>query len=154
MVTCRQRGFSVVYQSEDIEIYNDLIEIVRRCDVTPSMGDLMLIVGKYFQGFPYVGNTLEREGEESLVINLREFDCFTFVENAVALAWIIKKGKSEFDDYVDALERIRYRDGILDGYSSRLHYFSDWLFDNGQKGIVKDITAYGGGNHSLRKSTI
>jgi hypothetical protein len=29
----------------------------------------------------------------------------------------------------------------LQGYSSRLHYFSDWIHDNQKKGIVRDVTA-------------
>jgi hypothetical protein len=67
------------------------------------------------------------------------------VENVVVLAKLIEKGKSAFEDYGAALERIRYRHGLLKWYSSRLHYFSDWLYDNGQKGILKDITGEIGG---------
>ena len=33
----------------------------------------------------------------------------------------------------------------MDGYPSRLHYFTDWIADNEQKGVVKDITRDIGG---------
>ena len=34
---------------------------------------------------------------------------------------------------------------LLDGFASRLHYFSDWLFDAGAKGFLCDVTADLGG---------
>ena len=39
-----------------------------------------------------------------------------------------------------ALQCIRYRNGKQVGYVSRLHYFSDWIKDNEQKGIVHERT--------------
>jgi hypothetical protein len=39
----------------------------------------------------------------------------------------------------------------LQGYSSRLHYFSDWIHDNQKKGVVRDVTAKIGGR-PLRKA--
>lgn len=130
----------MVYNTLDIEIYNDLIKtVLRRSSETTPMGDLMIIIGTYFLGFPYIGKTLEEEAER-LVINLREFDCFTFVENATALARLVKIGKIDFNDYMAALKRVRYRDGRVSGYTSRLHYFSDWFIDNEKKGIVRAIT--------------
>jgi hypothetical protein len=39
----------------------------------------------------------------------------------------------------------------LQGYSSRLHYFSDWIHDNQKKGILKDVTRKIGGR-PLRKA--
>ena len=50
----------------------------------------MLEIGKFFLGTPYVAGTLETKGAEHLVVNLREYDCVTFVENVVALAWHCK----------------------------------------------------------------
>ncbi|MGZ6276711.1 MAG: N-acetylmuramoyl-L-alanine amidase-like domain-containing protein [Syntrophales bacterium] len=136
----------MIFQPEDRAIHDDIIRSFRnQGERTRPMGELMLAVGKYFLGFPYVSYTLEREGGETLVINLRELDCFTFVENVVALAGPISKGRSAFRDYATQLKMIRYRSGILGGYSSRLHYFSDWLYDNEKKGIVIDVTRRAGG---------
>ena len=131
----------MIYQPDDRDIHDDLVSsFQKQGERTRPVGDMMLAVGKYFLGFPYGSDTLERKGRETLVINLREFDCFTFVENVVALSGLITEGKSPFRSYAAQLKKIRYRNGILKGYSSRLHYFSDWLYDNEKKGIVADIT--------------
>jgi hypothetical protein len=108
-------------------------------------GELVVAAGSAFLGAPYAAGTLQREEAEELVINLRAFDCVTFVENAVVLAGLIRAGKTRFADFAAALERIRYRGGCRMGYPSRLHYFTDWLRDNGRKGIVRDITRKLGG---------
>jgi hypothetical protein len=141
----------VIYQPEDRAIHDDLVRSFhKQGERTRPIGELMLEVGNYFLGFPYASHTLEGQGRETLVINLREFDCFTFVENVVALAALISKGKSAFMNYTSQLKRIRYRQGIAKGYSSRLHYFSDWLYDNEKKGILKNVTRRAGGE-SFRK---
>jgi hypothetical protein len=106
---------------------------------------LVAEVGARFLGVPYAAATLECARPEELVVNLRAFDCVTFVENAVVLAGLIAAGKRDFADYLAALERVRYRRGRLDGYASRLHYFTDWLRDNSRKGILRDVTAEIGG---------
>ncbi|HEX7535218.1 MAG TPA: N-acetylmuramoyl-L-alanine amidase-like domain-containing protein [Syntrophales bacterium] len=136
----------MIFQPEDRAIHHDImLSFHNQGERTRAMGELMLAVGHYFLGFPYASHTLEREGRETLVINLRELDCFTFVENVVALAGLICKGKSAFRNYAAQLKKMRYRSGILRGYSSRLHYFSDWLNDNEKKGIVIDVTRRAGG---------
>jgi hypothetical protein len=98
-----------------------------------------------------VVGTLEAKGAERLVINLREFDCFTFVENVVALAWCLKSRQESFEGFRRVLKKTRYRNGRMQGYSSRLHYFSDWIYDNQKKGIVRDVTADIGGR-PMRKT--
>ena len=109
----------MIYQPEDRAIYDDFVRsLCKEGEGTRAVGESMLDVGKYFLGFPYVSHTLEREGRETVVINLREFDCFTFVENVVALAGLISKGKSHFMSYAAQLKKIRYRHGISKGYSS------------------------------------
>jgi len=130
----------------DIKIIQDLLRPGRwEGQTLKSSGELALTVGAYFLKTPYVAGTLEQEKGESLQINLRQLDCFTFVENTMALARLIRLGKSSFADFAASLEAIRYRKGLLDGYSSRLHYFSDWLYDNQKKGWIKDITKEIGG---------
>lgn len=109
------------------------------------IGDAIGEVGKSFIGTDYVAGTLDKNMSEGLVINLTGLDCVTFVENCLVFARCIKKGKTSFDDYKAELKNIRYREGKIDGYSSRLHYFCDWIYDNEQKGVVKNITADIGG---------
>lgn len=110
-----------------------------------STGELILKIGNDFKGIPYVGNTLDKNTEEDLVVNLRELDCTTFVENCLAIARTIKSGKPSFERFTGELEKIRYRDGRLNGYGSRLHYFGEWIKDNQSKGIVEDISGKLGG---------
>lgn len=95
-------------------------------------------VGRSFIGSPYKAHTLEQGEHESLVINLQEFDCTTFVETCLALSTSFKMGGYTFDSYQYILKRIRYREGYIDGYNSRLHYFTDWITDNSVSGYVKD----------------
>lgn len=102
-------------------------------------------VGKVFLGTEYVAGTLDKNNKENLVVYVTGLDCVTFVENALVMSRMIKKGQSSFEDYKKELEYIRYRNGVMDGYPSRLHYFTDWIFDNQQKGVVKDITQEIGG---------
>lgn len=109
------------------------------------IGDAIGEVGKSFIDTDYVAGTLDKNMSESLVVNLTGLDCVTFVENCLTFARCVKLGKTSFDDYKSELKKIRYRDGQLDGYASRLHYFCDWIYNNEDKGIVKNITADIGG---------
>ncbi|MBP8980316.1 MAG: DUF1460 domain-containing protein [Syntrophobacterales bacterium] len=43
------------------------------------------------------------------------------------------------------LRTLRYRDGVIAGFASRLHYFSDWLGENERKGLIRNVTARLGG---------
>jgi hypothetical protein len=84
-----------------------------------------------------VAHTLEVVGEtEELVVNLQGLDCTTFLENTVAFTRLIKRGEFTFDDYLRELEYIRYRKGVKIDYTSRLHYFSEWLVDHQYRGTV------------------
>lgn len=109
------------------------------------IGEIISEIGKSFLNTPYEAHTLEVTDREQLVINLSGLDCTTFLETTFALARCIKKNKTTFDDFKNELKYIRYRDGKLEEYPSRLHYFSDWIYNNIKKGIVKDVTKEIGG---------
>ena len=98
---------------------------------------------------PYVAQTLEVNPEEELVINLRELDCMTLVENCLALSRAVQYPNPDYEGFVRQLKVIRYRSGILKGYTSRLHYTSDWIADNSDMGIIDDISLTLGGTHFL-----
>ncbi len=106
---------------------------------------LFLAVGLDFIGTPYVGKTLDRTMEENLVVNLQEFDCTTFVESTLAITLALKSGHPTLENFLEQLQKIRYRSGSLNGYTSRLHYFSEWMTDNQGKGLVKDVSSLLGG---------
>jgi hypothetical protein len=110
-----------------------------------TMNELTVEVGTWFLKTPYVAKTLELEGEEKLVINFMGLDCTTFLESVVTLARLAKLERFAFEDYEQELEFLRYRNGIRNEYPSRLHYFSDWIYHNQQKGILEDISQDIGG---------
>jgi hypothetical protein len=141
----------LIFLPEDRKICEELLRSAyERGDDALPLPELIVAVGRHFLDTPYEAETLEKEGEEELVVNLRAFDCVTFVESTVVLAGMIRAGKADLADFAAALERIRYRGGRGRGYPSRLHYFTDWLRDNGRRGIVRDITA-GIGGRPFRK---
>lgn len=134
-----QNDYNMVYTQQD-----SLLVLEKRKEFKETSLDRMSFllekIARSFVGSPYKAQTLESGNPESLVINLREFDCTTFVETCLALSTTFKMGGYTFDSYQYILKRIRYRDGYLDGYSSRLHYFTDWISDNSVIGYVKDVT--------------
>lgn len=109
------------------------------------IGDAVVEIGKTFLGTEYVANVLEVPGEERLVVNMSGLDCVTFYENALVLARCMKKNKMTFDEYKNELQFIRYRGGVIHQYTSRLHYTSDYMFDNEKKGVWKNVTKEIGG---------
>ncbi len=129
----------VYFTDHDRAVFNALTEGLE--DLPESeMGPTMIGVGKAFLGTPYVAKTLEIGDKEMLVVNFRGLDCTTFVENVLALSRLKQENKLRWSPYLDQLEEVRYRKGKLEGYPSRLHYFTDWIRDNEQKGLVRDIT--------------
>ena len=144
---------NVIYQSKDLPIFSNYIhEFYTQRD--ESIGTLIVRTGQFFSGNPYVASTLENTDQEELVVNLTEFDCTTFLETCFALSLMLKDNEfniekeaiDNFDIFCHKLKKIRYRDGRIKGYTSRLHYFSDWIFCNEKKGFVQDISKAIGGD--------
>ena len=105
----------------------------------PKDGSDVLFYARKLKGLPYVAATLEKADPERLVVNLRELDCTTLVETVLALAKTRREGQTDFASYCANLEKLRYRAGRMDGYLSRLHYFSWWLHDNIDCGYVSEV---------------
>ena len=100
-------------------------------------------VAQSFLGIPYVTGTLDRTSNEQLVVNLRQLDCWTHVECSLALALAGSQGS--FQDFQNYLKVLRYWGGNMEGYGSRIHYFSGWLLQAEKLGFVQDITRDLGG---------
>jgi len=134
-------GFHAFAQdSADSIIFQKFLNFAAKENLSKKpAGERVAAVGRFFLETPYVAFTLEAPGPEQLQINLRGLDCTTLVENALALSRLLISKTQDFDTYKTLLKSIRYRDGKLDGYSSRLHYASDWLTDNAQKGYLKFV---------------
>jgi hypothetical protein len=138
--------FAQVYSKEDVEICNQKFQISVNEELKDQpINDVIVKIGESFLGTEYLAHALEEDGDEQLVINLSGLDCTTLVENTLALARCVKRDSTTFNNYLDELQLIRYRDGIVNGYPSRLHYFSDWITDNISKEVIADETMKLGG---------
>lgn len=127
-----EAGAQVTYQRADsIKV----CQLLRQADKQTST----LWFARQFIGVPYVAHTLEVNDNEQLVVNTRQLDCTTLVETVTALKLCNDRGQRTWADYVRMLTMLRYRQGVLDGYPSRLHYFSDWIRDKVQMQLVNDI---------------
>jgi hypothetical protein len=104
-----------------------------------TSGETAINVAKTFLGKPYVGQTLEKSPER-LVCNLQQFDCYTLVENVIALTRMNNFNLSDYDVYQEMLTSMRYRDGKVDGYPSRIHYFTEWIEQAENNGIIMNMT--------------
>lgn len=143
-----------VWLDEDWRIFEEKVRWAAGAGLdTLPLPEAVAEIGRSFVGTAYVPRTLEVDGPERVVVNLRGLDCVTFVENAFALARFMRAGgigrlanRPEAEvAYAGLLAEIRYRGGALDGYTSRLHYFSEWVADNARRGLVTDVTGDLGG---------
>ena len=148
----------VGWLDEDWQIFEAKVQWALEAGTdTLPVGTAMAEIGRSFVGTAYVPRTLEVEGPERVVVNFRGLDCVTFVENVFALSRFVRSGagRSLTDrpaaeaHYQKLLEEIRYRDGQLDGYQSRLHYFSDWIANNASRMLIRDLGADLEGIHDL-----
>lgn len=139
LIPQNQTNYKLDYTHEDSLLVLEKREQFKDESVD-RMSFLLEKIGRSFIDSPYKAHTLDNNDQESLVINLREFDCTTFVETCLALTTTFKMGGYTFNSYQYILKRIRYRNGYIDGYKSRLHYFTDWITDNSELGYVKDAT--------------
>ena len=125
------------HEQDSIKVENWLKEAIS----LPQDSCRTLHFAKQMLGVPYVAGTLDGNEEEQLVVHVDQLDCTTFVETVLALCIADKRDARSFDGFKKALTDVRYRDGVLDGYASRLHYFSDWIRNNEQMGFVKECTS-------------
>lgn len=117
-------------------------------DRSRPLGETVVAVGELAAGArtPYVAYTLEEyitaggapARAEPLTLSLQHFDCVTLVESCLAIARVARRERAPtWASYAREMERMRYRGGERQGYLSRLHYFSEWLQDNEERGLVE-----------------
>lgn len=126
------------FEPEDKEIANGILEQLKKLE-NANTAELVVAAGNLLLETPYVAHTLEYSPEK-LRINLRELDCTTYAENCLALALTAQSEKSNFKAFCKHLQYIRYRNGMLETYPSRLHYFSDWIYNNAEKDLIRDVS--------------
>jgi D-alanyl-D-alanine carboxypeptidase/D-alanyl-D-alanine-endopeptidase (penicillin-binding protein 4) len=78
----------------------------------------------YFLGAMGEGRSIFPSYKEK--INFNEMDCVTYMEHVLALAY-----SKDYRYFYDILQKIRYKNGIVD-YNTRNHYLiADWTANNG-----------------------
>jgi cell wall-associated NlpC family hydrolase len=130
----------------------DRVTVSRDRPQANALGSVVQRLALEFLGAPYAAGLLDRTADERLVVNLRQFDCLTFVETVFALGRSIlaaptqpQPEASQYQAFAANLESLRYRDGKRQDYCSRLHYFADWVGDNQRRGLVRNLTPELGG---------
>lgn len=130
---------------EDSVVLDEMLQWCRQRGAhSLGLGERIVAVGNLWQGVPYVSGTLDVEGDERLVVNLREMDCSTYVEYVVALAYALENDDVGWDDFVQELVGVRYREGVVNGYNSRLHYFAEWLQNKVTQGRLSLVSNVNG----------
>lgn len=109
-----------------------------------TLPELTLRMAETFLAVPYVAHTLEANESEQLVCRFDALDCTTLVDVSVGLA-LAKKNNQDYGQFLDQMTRLRYQDGQIDGYASRLHYFLSWRNQGVAEGLLDDMTAQLGG---------
>lgn len=102
-------------------------------------------VAREMVGTPYVNYSLEVDDRiESPSVNMKGMDCWTYYENALAIARMLryKPGPYKPQDMLHMIEVERYRNGICTGgYLSRMHHLEEVFYDNQRRGLASNITS-------------
>ncbi len=115
------------------------VQLMKNAASQPSGTNLIIYIAEQLKGIPYVAHTLEPNNNERLIINLRQLDCTTFVEQVAALYLCVKEHKTTFADFCKMLQKLRYEGGAEPHYTKRLHYYSSWIEDKKSMDICKEI---------------
>ncbi len=109
------------------------------------LGERTVRVAREMVGTPYVNYSLEVDDRtESPVANFKGMDCWTYYENALALARMLRYQPAPYkpQDLLHMVEIERYRDGVCTGsYLSRMHHLEEVFHDNQRRGYATNITA-------------
>lgn len=138
LFACLMQSFAqeTVFAEDDKSFFEKIIkkQTTAKYDNT---GEAVNAIAMEFIGEKYVAGTLENRNEE-LCISHSKLDCTTFVETVLSIYQTIKNNTTTFESCCHNLEKIRYRGGIRNGYTSRLHYISWWIDDN--TALIEEIT--------------
>lgn len=127
-------------QTQDGERFQGVMQyaIAQKFHQRP-IGEIVQAIAEKFLGAAYKENLLDQSPEEALVVTLNQFDCVLFVETVLAIARGVALQDYSYSTFLDHLRQHRYWNGQIDGYCSRLHYFSEWIYDNQKRGNVQNI---------------
>ena len=112
--------------------------LLHKAATTKGKPNWMVFFARSLKGRPYVAKTLEVNKQEQLIVNLRQLDCTTYVENVLALTLCARNHQYDFSSFTAYLRKIRYQGGKVE-YALRNHYFSQWIISNTSNHLVKEI---------------
>jgi hypothetical protein len=123
------------------------VRTAQLADRTVPLGLATARVGVLAVGTPYEAHLLDaylRRGDgpvaEPLTLSLTRFDCTSFVESSVAVARAARAGGTpSWKGFGREVERMRYRHGMRGDYTTRLHYFSEWVADGDKRCLLRDM---------------
>ena len=128
--------YATVYNTDDKKAVESMLTRFAGHDANPQ--SLVIAIARQLRGIPYVARTLENDSIENLVVNLRQLDCTTYVENVLAIYECVKNKRLTFADFCSYLRKLRYVDGQV-SYPTRQHYFTEWIAENTKDGFVEEI---------------
>lgn len=123
------------WQPDDIE------NLIQQKNLLSNENHKVAMISGNFLGTPYKSSTLigSLDTPETLVLNLEEVDCLTFLDYVEAF-----RLTNEPDQLPNTLRQVRYQEGDV-SYQTRHHFFTDWIFAN--KNQIDCVTSVVGGNH-------
>ena len=143
MTTLLALVFALGMQAQEVEYTKEdsalVVKLLKKAKTERGEENRIMYFGKKFLGLTYMAQTLEQGDKEHLIVNVHGLDCTTFIETVVAFALCDRENQSTFEDFCNNLRKIRYRNGEITDFTSRLHYFTWWAENNERFGIVEDI---------------
>lgn len=134
-ITTNVKAQDIIYENAD-SIFIEEIARKHPNEKHKATGERIIAIANEFIGEKYIAETLEKYENEPLFISCSKLDCTTFVELVLAIA---ASKESSFTEICHTLEQIRYRNGVRNGYTSRLHYISWWIEDEAKQNVVEEI---------------
>ncbi len=99
-----------------------------------SNGEKLILTAESHLKKPYLTHSLDIGNTEKLIVRMDGFDCTTLVETVLAQV-------NQADNYEAHVQKTRYRNGSIEDFGSRIHYFTEWIYENQKNGIVEDVTS-------------
>lgn len=119
------------------------------------LGQRTVRAARAMVGTPYVNYTLEVDDHiENPVVNFQGMDCWTYYENALAFARMLRYKPAPYrpEDMLHMIELERYRGGKCTGsYLSRMHHLEEVFYDNQKRGFATNVTPNLPGSVRLRR---
>lgn len=124
---------------------DSLGDMLRKSSSYATPRERINYISSFFLDVPYKEATLIGDFlmPEEFVINLREVDCFTFIEYVEAM-----RLSGSFQEFEQNLKTVRYRSGRV-SFTSRKHFFTDW--SEYSRNLVCDATKLIGGQKTLQE---